>query len=274
MQHDGYWVFSQIDPVAFSLGPLSVRWYGLMYLFGFAFAMWLAGRRADAPNSGWTRNEVSDLLFYGFLGVILGGRVGYVLFYNFDMFLADPTYLFKIWTGGMSFHGGLIGVITAMIWFAHKTKRHFFTVADFVAPLIPFGLGVGRIGNFLNGELWGRITDVPWAIIFPEAGPEPRHPSQLYQFALEGVVLFIILNLFWRKNPPRGAISGMFLLFYGLFRFLVEFVRQPDSQLGLYFQEISMGQILSTPMIIAGALMIWAAYQRPQLFGNSVKEAK
>ncbi|MFM5017366.1 prolipoprotein diacylglyceryl transferase [Aeromonas veronii] len=274
MQHDGYWVFSQIDPVAFSLGPLSVRWYGLMYLFGFAFAMWLAGRRADAPNSGWTRNEVSDLLFYGFLGVILGGRVGYVLFYNFDLFLADPTYLFKIWTGGMSFHGGLIGVITAMIWFAHKTKRHFFTVADFVAPLIPFGLGVGRIGNFLNGELWGRVTDVPWAIIFPEAGPEPRHPSQLYQFALEGVVLFIILNLFWRKNPPRGAISGMFLLFYGLFRFLVEFVRQPDSQLGLYFQEISMGQILSTPMIIAGALMIWAAYKRPQVFGNAVKEAK
>ncbi|MGL5524778.1 MAG: prolipoprotein diacylglyceryl transferase [Aeromonas veronii] len=274
MQHDGYWVFSQIDPVAFSLGPLSVRWYGLMYLFGFAFAMWLAGRRADAPNSGWTRNEVSDLLFYGFLGVILGGRVGYVLFYNFDLFLADPTYLFKIWTGGMSFHGGLIGVITAMIWFAHKTKRHFFTVADFVAPLIPFGLGVGRIGNFLNGELWGRVTDVPWAIIFPEAGPEPRHPSQLYQFALEGVVLFIILNLFWRKKPPLGAISGMFLLFYGLFRFLVEFVRQPDSQLGLYFQEISMGQILSTPMIIAGALMIWAAYKRPQLFGNAVKEAK
>ncbi|AUV14081.1 prolipoprotein diacylglyceryl transferase [Aeromonas caviae] len=274
MQHDGYWVFSQIDPVAFSLGPLSVRWYGLMYLFGFAFAMWLAGRRADAPNSGWTRNEVSDLLFYGFLGVILGGRIGYVLFYNFDLFLADPTYLFKIWTGGMSFHGGLIGVITAMIWFAHKTQRHFFTVADFVAPLIPFGLGVGRIGNFMNGELWGRVTDVPWAIIFPEAGPEPRHPSQLYQFALEGVVLFIILNLFWRKHPPRGAISGMFLLFYGLFRFLVEFVRQPDSQLGLYFNEISMGQILSTPMIVAGGLMVWAAYKQPRLFGNAPKEAK
>ena len=274
MQHDGYWVFSQIDPVAFSLGPLSVRWYGLMYLVGFAFAMWLAGRRADAPNSGWTRNEVSDLLFYGFLGVILGGRVGYVLFYNFDLFLADPLYLFKIWTGGMSFHGGLIGVITAMIWFAHKTQRHFFTVADFVAPLIPFGLGVGRIGNFLNGELWGRVTDVHWAIIFPEAGPEPRHPSQLYQFALEGVVLFIILNLFWRKQPPRGAISGLFLFCYGLFRFLVEFVRQPDAQLGLYFQEISMGQILSTPMILAGAIMVWAAYKQPRLFGNAAKEAK
>lgn len=271
---NGYWVFPQFDPVALSLGPLQVRWYGLMYLFGFAFAMWLAGRRAAQPGSGWTRDEVSDLLFYGFLGVILGGRVGYVLFYNFDLFLADPTYLFKIWTGGMSFHGGLIGVISAMIWFAYKTNRHFFTVADFVAPLIPFGLGVGRIGNFLNGELWGRITDVPWAMIFPEAGPEPRHPSQLYQFALEGVVLFIILNLFWRKNPPRGAISGMFLLFYGLFRFLVEFVRQPDSQLGLYFNEISMGQILSTPMILAGGLMIWVAYKLPRLFGVKDGERK
>ncbi|WP_060583715.1 prolipoprotein diacylglyceryl transferase [Aeromonas schubertii] len=271
---DGYWVFPQFDPVAFALGPLQVRWYGLMYLFGFAFAMWLAGHRADEPGSGWTRDEVSDLLFYGFLGVILGGRVGYVLFYNFDLFLADPLYLFKVWTGGMSFHGGLIGVITAMIWFAHKTKRHFFTVADFVAPLVPFGLGVGRLGNFLNGELWGRVTDVPWAMIFPEAGPEPRHPSQLYQFALEGVVLFVILNLFWRKHPPRGAISGMFLLCYGLFRFIVEFVRQPDSQLGLYFNEISMGQILSTPMILAGLLMIWAAYRKPALFGVKAEGAK
>ncbi len=271
---DGYWVFPQFDPVAFALGPLQVRWYGLMYLFGFAFAMWLAGRRADQPGSGWTRDEVSDLLFYGFLGVILGGRVGYVLFYNFDLFLADPLYLFKVWTGGMSFHGGLIGVITAMVWFAHKTKRHFFTVADFVAPLVPFGLGVGRLGNFLNGELWGRVTDVPWAMIFPEAGAEPRHPSQLYQFALEGVVLFIVLNLFWRKHPPRGAISGMFLLCYGLFRFIVEFVRQPDSQLGLYFNEISMGQILSTPMILAGLLMIWVAYRKPALFGVKAEGTK
>ncbi|MEW7866007.1 prolipoprotein diacylglyceryl transferase [Aeromonas diversa] len=271
---DGYWVFPQFDPVAFALGPLQVRWYGLMYLFGFAFAMWLAGRRADQPGSGWTRDEVSDLLFYGFLGVILGGRVGYVLFYNFDLFLADPLYLFKVWTGGMSFHGGLIGVITAMVWFAHKTKRHFFTVADFVAPLVPFGLGVGRLGNFLNGELWGRVTDVPWAMIFPEAGAEPRHPSQLYQFALEGVVLFIVLNLFWRKHPPRGAISGMFLLCYGLFRFIVEFMRQPDSQLGLYFNEISMGQILSTPMILAGLLMIWVAYRKPALFGVKAEGTK
>jgi phosphatidylglycerol:prolipoprotein diacylglycerol transferase len=251
MQHDGYWVFSQIDPVAFSLGPLSVRWYGLMYLFGFAFAMWLAGRRADAPNSGWTRNEVSDLLFYGFLGVILGGRIGYVLFYNFDLFLADPTYLFKIWTGGMSFHGGLIGVITAMIWFAHKTQRHFFTVADFVAP------------HSVRPRCWphrqlherravGSGHRCPLGHHLPRGGPRAASPVPALSVRAGRVVLFIILNLFWRKHPPRGAISGMFLLFYGLFRFLVEFVRQPDSQLGLYFKEISMGQILSTPMIVAG----------------------
>ncbi|MGL5949609.1 MAG: prolipoprotein diacylglyceryl transferase [Aeromonas sp.] len=266
MQQQGYWVFSHIDPVAFHLGPLAVRWYGLMYLVGFAFAMWLAGRRAAKPGSGWQQDEVSDLLFYGFMGVIIGGRVGYVLFYNFAQFLAEPLYLFKIWTGGMSFHGGLIGVISAMLFFAYKTQRHFFTVADFIAPLVPFGLGVGRLGNFFNGELWGRVTEVPWAIIFPDGGPLPRHPSQLYQFALEGVVLFILLNWFWRKNPPRGAVSGLFLFGYGLFRFLVEFVRQPDGHLGLYFDLVSMGQILSTPMLLAGGALMWIAYQRPQWF--------
>ena len=264
MQHDGYWVFSQIDPVAFSLGPLSVRWYGLMYLFGFAFAMWLAGRRADAPNSGWTRNEVSDLLFYGFLGVILGGRIGYVLFYNFDLFLADPTYLFKIWTGGMSFHGGLIGVITAMIWFAHKTKRHFFTVADFVAPLIPFGLGVGRIGNFMNGELWGRAADpsLPWAMVFPQSGTDiARHPSQIYQFGLEGLLLFALLWLYARRARPLGAVSGMFLMGYGSFRFIAEYFREPDSFLGLLTFNMSMGQWLCVPMILVGALF-WGMAQK------------
>jgi phosphatidylglycerol:prolipoprotein diacylglycerol transferase len=243
-----------------------------MYLFGFAFAMWLAGRRADAPNSGWTRNEVSDLLFYGFLGVILGGAsvtccsITSISSSQTDLSVQDMDrwHVVPRWPHRGDHRHDLV---------CPQTQRHFFTVADFVAPLIPFGLGVGRIGNFMNGELWGRVTDVPWAIIFPEAGPEPRHPSQLYQFALEGVVLFIILNLFWRKHPPRGAISGMFLLFYGLFRFL-EVVRQPDSQLGLYFNEISMGQILSTPMIVAGALMVWAAYKQPRLFGNAPKEAK
>lgn len=162
----GYLEFPNIDPVLVSIGPLSIRWYGLMYLVGFAFALWLANRRADKPDSGWTREQVSDLLFAGFLGVVIGGRVGYVIFYNFDLFLQDPLYLFKVWTGGMSFHGGLLGVITAMFWYAKKNGRTFFGVADFIAPLVPFGLGMGRLGNFMNSELWGRVTDVPWAIVF------------------------------------------------------------------------------------------------------------
>ncbi|AQP36785.1 prolipoprotein diacylglyceryl transferase [Vibrio anguillarum] len=257
----GFIQFPNIDPVLIAIGPISIRWYGLMYLVGFVFAMWLANRRADKPNSGWTREQVSDLLFAGFLGVVIGGRVGYVLFYNFDLFLQDPLYLFKVWTGGMSFHGGLLGVISAMFWYALKNNRTFFGVADFVAPLVPFGLGMGRLGNFMNSELWGRVTDVPWAIIFPNGGPLPRHPSQLYEFFLEGIVLFIILNLFIRKNRPIGSVSGLFLIGYGTFRFLVEYVREPDAQLGLFAGFISMGQILSLPMIIVGALMMVWAYK-------------
>lgn len=210
------------------------------------------------------KDEVSDLLFAGFLGVVLGGRIGYVLFYQFDAFLADPLFLFKVWTGGMSFHGGLLGVIAAMFWFARKTKRTFFTVSDFIAPLVPFGLGAGRMGNFINGELWGRVTDVPWAMVFPTGGPFARHPSQLYEFALEGVVLFLILNWFIRKPRPAGAVSGLFLIGYGAFRFIVEFFREPDAHLGLFGDWISMGQILSTPMIILGALMMVWAYRRQQ----------
>lgn len=247
------------------IGPLAIRWYGLMYLIGFAFAMWLANRRADQPGSGWTKDQVSDLLFAGFLGVVIGGRIGYVLFYNFDLFLANPLYLFKVWTGGMSFHGGLLGVITAMFWYGHKNGRTFFSIADFIAPLVPFGLGMGRLGNFINGELWGRVTDVPWAMIFPTGGPLPRHPSQLYEFLLEGVVLFIILNLFIRKPRPTGAISGLFLLCYGSFRFFVEFFRQPDAQLGFFDGWLTMGQILSTPMILLGAaILIWAYKKKPE----------
>ncbi|MBF4283949.1 prolipoprotein diacylglyceryl transferase [Vibrio anguillarum] len=257
----GFIQFPNIDPVLIAIGPISIRWYGLMYLVGFVFAMWLANRRADKPNSGWTREQVSDLLFAGFLGVVIGGRVGYVLFYNFDLFLQDPLYLFKVWTGGMSFHGGLLGVISAMFWYARKNNRTFLGVADFVAPLVPFGLGMGRLGNFMNSELWGRVTDVPWAIIFPNGGPLPRHPSQLYEFFLEGIVLFIILNLFIRKNRPIGSVSGLFLIGYGTFRFLVEYVREPDAQLGLFAGFISMGQILSLPMIIVGALMMVWAYK-------------
>ena len=269
----GYLTFPNIDPVLFSIGPLSLRWYGMMYLFGFLFAMWLANRRADKPGSGWTRVQVSDLLFAGFLGVVIGGRVGYVLFYNFELFLADPLYLFKVWTGGMSFHGGLLGVITAMYWYARRQQRTFFGVADFVAPLVPFGLGMGRLGNFMNSELWGRVTDVPWAFVFPNGGPLPRHPSQLYELVLEGIVLFFILNWFIKKPRPLGAVSGLFLIGYGTFRFLVEFVREPDVQLGLFGDVISMGQILSTPMIIFGMiLMVWA-YQR-QMYQDSPQKSK
>lgn len=261
----GYLTFPQIDPVLVQIGPLAIRWYGLMYLIGFAFAMWLANRRADQPGSGWTKDQVSDLLFAGFLGVVIGGRIGYVLFYNFDLFLANPLYLFKVWTGGMSFHGGLLGVITAMFWYGHKNGRTFFSIADFIAPLVPFGLGMGRLGNFINGELWGRVTDVPWAMIFPTGGPLPRHPSQLYEFLLEGVVLFIILNLFIHKPRPTGAVSGLFLLCYGSFRFFVEFFRQPDAQLGFFDGWLTMGQILSTPMILLGAaILIWAYKKKPE----------
>nr|VVV05021.1 Prolipoprotein diacylglyceryl transferase [Aliivibrio wodanis] len=258
----GYLNFPQIDPILIEIGPLAVRWYGLMYLFGFMFALWLANKRADKPNSGWTRDQVSDLLFAGFLGVVIGGRVGYVLFYNFGQFLDNPLYLFEVWTGGMSFHGGLLGVITAMLWYGYKNNRSFFTIADFVAPLVPFGLGAGRLGNFMNGELWGRVTDVPWAMVFPTGGPFPRHPSQLYEFALEGIVLFLILNWFIRKPRPLGAVSGLFLFGYGTFRFLVEYVRQPDAQLGLFGDWISMGQILSLPMVIGGLLMVIWAFKR------------
>ncbi|MEI7062860.1 prolipoprotein diacylglyceryl transferase [Dickeya chrysanthemi] len=278
-----YLVFPQFDPVILSIGPLSLHWYGLMYLVGFVFAMWLAVRRANKPSSGWHKDEVENLLYFGFLGVFVGGRLGYVLFYALPSFLDNPLYLFRVWDGGMSFHGGLLGVISVMLWFAHRTKRHFFQVSDFIAPLIPFGLGAGRLGNFINGELWGRVTtDTPWAMLFPGSRAEdmtlaagnpqwqaifnqygvlPRHPSQLYELLLEGVVLFIILNLFIRKSRPMGSVSGLFLIGYGSFRIIVEFFRQPDAQLGL-FSGISMGQILSVPMVLAGILMMVWAYRR------------
>ncbi|NLU15300.1 MAG: prolipoprotein diacylglyceryl transferase [Serratia liquefaciens] len=284
---NSYLAFPKFDPVIFSIGPVSLHWYGLMYLVGFVFAMWLAVRRANKPGSCWTKDEVENLLYAGFLGVFIGGRVGYVLFYNLPLFLDNPLYLFKVWDGGMSFHGGLMGVILVMFWFARRTKRTFFQVSDFIAPLIPFGLGAGRLGNFINGELWGRVTtDTPWAMLFPSSRAEdvalaaadpqllpilnqygvlPRHPSQLYELLLEGVVLFIILNLFIRKPRPMGAVSGLFLIGYGIFRIIVEAFRQPDAQLGLFDGVISMGQILSVPMVVAGIIMmIWAYRRRPQ----------
>lgn len=262
---DKFLQFPVIDPVIFSIGPVSLRWYGTMYLIGFLAAMFMANKAADRSNGAWNRDQVSDLLFYGFLGVILGGRVGYVLFYQFDYFLSDPLYLLQIWQGGMSFHGGLLGVILAIFIFARKTKKNFLAVGDFVAPLVPIGLGMGRLGNFINAELWGRQTDVSWAMVFPTDPLQvPRHPSQLYEFALEGVVLFAILYIIARKTNRLGLASGAFLIGYGVFRSIVEFFREPDAHLGLYFSFISKGQILSIPMILAGIFIIYLGHLSQQ----------
>ena len=255
--------YPDIDPIAFQVGPLKVHWYGIMYLVGFGAAWWLGRRRALRPNSGWTEQQISDLIFYGALGAVLGGRTGYVLFYDLPAYLAEPLRIFKIWEGGMSFHGGLIGVMAAMLLYSRHLKKTFFEVMDFLAPLVPLGLGAGRLGNFINGELWGRVTDVPWAMVFPNGGPLPRHPSQLYEACMEGLVLFAILWLYSQKPRPRMAVSGLFILCYGLFRFSVEFVRQPDAQLGyLALGWVTMGQILSTPLILIGSLLLWWSYKR------------
>lgn len=255
-------IHPDFDPVAFRLGPIQVHWYGLMYLCGFITGWGLGRYRAARPGSGWTSQQVDDLLFYIALGVILGGRIGYILFYNFGVFLHDPLVMFRIWQGGMSFHGGLLGVLLAMGLYAHKLNRGFFEVTDFIAPLIPPGLFFGRIGNFINGELWGRVTDVPWAMVFhsPGAGNLPRHPSQIYEAALEGIALFIILWLYSSKPRPTMAVSGLFLLCYGIFRFFIEFFRQPDLHIGfIAFDWLTMGQLLSLPMILLGAVfMAWA----------------
>ena len=262
---DKFLQFPVIDPIIFSIGPVSLRWYGTMYLIGFVAALILANKAADRSHGLWSKEQVSDLLFYGFLGVVLGGRFGYVLFYQFDYFLSDPLYLLKIWQGGMSFHGGLLGVIVAIFIFARKTQKSFLMVGDFVAPLVPIGLGMGRLGNFINAELWGRETDVPWAMVFPTDQLQlPRHPSQLYEFALEGVVLFAILYIISRKTQRLGLASGVFLIGYGVFRSFVEFFREPDAHLGLYFSFISKGQILSIPMILGGIVIIYIGYLSQQ----------
>ncbi|MEW6353700.1 MAG: prolipoprotein diacylglyceryl transferase [Pseudomonadota bacterium] len=255
--------YPNIDPVALRIGPLSIHWYGLMYLIGFAGAWWLGRVRARRPGSGWNPEQIGDLIFYGAIGAVLGGRLGYILFYDLPSYLEAPLNILKIWQGGMSFHGGLIGVLVAMWWYGRKFNKSFFEVADFVAPLTPLGLGAGRIGNFINGELWGRVTDAPWAMVFPGGGPLPRHPSQLYQAFLEGLILFIILWLYSSKPRPTMAVSGLFLVCYGAFRFLVEFVRVPDAQLGyLAFGWLTMGQVLSAPMIAGGAGLMWWAYHK------------
>ena len=255
--------FPNIDPVAISLGPIKVHWYGLMYLIGFA-AVWLLGKkRSKKSYSPVKPEEIDDWVFYGAMGVILGGRMGYILFYNFSQFLNDPLLIFKVWEGGMSFHGGLLGVFFAMWLFARKNQCKMLELTDFVGPMIPIGLFCGRIANFINAELWGRTTDVPWGVVFPGAGPLPRHPSQLYEAFLEGFLLFLILWIYSSRQRPYMAVTGMSLLFYGLFRFTVEFFRMPDAHLGFVALDwMSMGQILSLPMIIIGAALIFFGYRK------------
>ncbi len=252
-------VFPDIDPVIFSIGPLKIRWYGLMYVLGFCAAWWLARRRAARADTPVSPQQVDDLIFYSILGVIVGGRVGYCLVYGFDELLADPLYLFKIFDGGMSFHGGLVGVMLAMWLYGRRLGKTIWHMTDFVAPIVPPGLFFGRIGNFINGELWGKPTDVPWGVLYRG---QVLHPSQLYEAILEGLVLFIILWWYSSKPRPYLAVSGMFLLLYGSFRFLIEFYRVPDTHLGyLALDWVTMGQVLSVPMILGGIIMISIAYR-------------
>lgn len=269
--------YPEIDPIAIAIGPLKVHWYGLMYLIGFAIAWGLGRWRASRPDSGWTGEMLDDLIFYCVVGTIVGGRLGYMLFYGFDQILDNPVNLFKVWEGGMSFHGGLLGVCAAMWLFGRRHRLGFFRVADFLAPLTPPGLLFGRIGNFINGELWGHRTDAPWGVRLPCdqfpaqcADQVPGtllspavHASQLYEAALEGLVLFLIVWLYSSRPRPTMAVSGLFLLCYGCFRFAVEFVRVPDAHLGYLAQGwLTMGQILSLPMILIGALFLTLAYHR------------
>jgi len=256
-------VHPQFDPIALQLGPLAIHWYGLMYLAGFLAFLWLGRKRIAMLNDPRINTKLlDDLLFYGVLGVILGGRLGYVLFYKPAYYAAHPMEIFAVWQGGMSFHGGFLGVIIAMTFLARSRKLTWLFITDFIAPLVPPGLAFGRLGNFINGELWGRPADVPWAMIFPKVDNLPRHPSQLYEFAMEGVLLFTLLWLYARKPRPVGAVSGLFLIGYGCFRFLVEFTREPYDFLGLLSLCMSMGQWLSLPMVIAGVLLMIFSIRR------------
>jgi len=273
-------IFPDFDPVALQLGPLAIRWYGLMYLAGFAAAWWLGRVRACRPGAVISGAQMDDLLFYAALGVILGGRLGYIFFYDFESWLADPMQIFRVWEGGMSFHGGFLGVLVGMWWYGRRISRAFFALTDFIAPLVPLGLLAGRIGNFINGELWGAPGGVPWAMQLSCANhpsvcwdklllapssvlTPPLHPTQLYEAALEGLVLFLLLWFFSARPRPVMAVSGLFLLAYGLFRFMVEFLRMPDAHLGyLAYGWVTMGQLLSAPMMLAGVLLLILAYRK------------
>jgi len=257
--------YPEIDPVALALGPLKIHWYGLTYLAGIAGGWWLALRRSRQPWSPVKREQVDDLVFYVALGVVLGGRVGYTLFYGGQRLVEDPMWALRVWEGGMSFHGGFLGVLLAMYLFGRRHHIRFWPLMDFIAPLVPLGLGLGRLGNFIGQELWGRPTDVPWAMVFPDDPLQlARHPSQLYQFALEGVLLFTLLILFSSRPRPTCAVSGFFSLGYGCVRFLSEFFREPDPHIGFEaFGWLTRGQILCIPMIIVGITLLWVAYSGP-----------
>ncbi|CAK0760687.1 Phosphatidylglycerol--prolipoprotein diacylglyceryl transferase [Gammaproteobacteria bacterium] len=254
--------YPAINPVALQLGPLNVHWYGLMYIIGFGTAWWLGHQRAPHSKIPLSQEQVSDVIFWGALGVVLGGRLGYILFYDLPNYLANPATMIQVWRGGMSFHGGLLGVLLSLWFYQRKYQIGFFNLMDFIAPLVPIGLGAGRIGNFINGELFGKPTDVAWGMVFPYGGFLPRHPSQLYEAGLEGIALFLILWIYSKKTRPTMAVSGMFLVWYGIFRFLVEFARQPDPQIGyLAWDWLTMGQLLSLPMTLMGLGLLWRAYQ-------------
>lgn len=256
--------YPAIDPVAVSLGPVRLHWYGVMYIAAFLVA-WLLGRyRASRPGSGWTTDMVDDLVTWAMLGVVLGGRLGYIVFYDFDTYRADPLEILRVWNGGMSFHGGLAGVLLAALWWSARHKKRFLDVTDFVAPLVPPGLFFGRLGNFINGELWGKVTSAEWGMVFPGAGDLPRHPTQLYEAGLEGALLFVVLWVYSRKPRPLGAVSGLFAVLYALCRIFVEFFRLPDAQIGyLYFGWVTMGQVLCLPLLLAGVLLLaYAAHEK------------